>query len=46
MPVLVSISTHIARAYFLGQAAKVGDCFLGVFTRGSLVLSAPIRELT
>ena len=28
MPGLVSISTHISRAYFLGQVAKVGDSFL------------------
>ena len=45
-PGLVSISTHNSRAYFLGQAAKAGDCFLGVFSGGSLVLSAPISELT
>ena len=32
MPGLVSISTHISRAYFLGRVAKVGDCFLGVFS--------------
>ena len=30
MPGLVSISTHISRAYFLGRVAKVGDSFLGV----------------
>ena len=32
MPGLVLISTHISRAYFLGQVAKVGDSFLGVFS--------------
>ena len=29
-PGLISISTHISRAYFLGRVAKVGDSFLGV----------------
>ena len=46
MPGLISISTHISRAYFLGQVAKVDDSFLGVFSWGSLPLSAPISELT
>ena len=32
MPGLVSISTHISRAYFLGRVAKVGDSFLGIFS--------------
>ena len=45
-PTLVSISTYISRAYFLGRAAKAGDCFLGVFSWGSLFLSAPISEPT
>ena len=46
MPGLISISTHISRAYFLGRVAKVGDVFLGVFSGGSLVLSVPISEPT
>ena len=45
-PGLISISTHISRAYFLGRVAKVGDSFLGVFSWGSLPLSALISELT
>ena len=32
MPAQVSTSTHISRAYFLGQVARVGDCLLGVFS--------------
>ena len=39
-------STHISRANFLGRAAKAGDCFFGVFSLGSLFLSAPISEPT
>ena len=46
MPTLVLISTHISRAYFLGRAAKAGDCFFGVFSGHSLFLSAPISEPT
>ena len=45
-PVLVSISTHISRAYFLGLVAEAGDCFFGVFSWGSLFLSTPISEST
>ena len=45
-PALVSFSTHISRANFLGRAAKAGDCFFGVFSWGSLFLSAPISEPT
>ena len=46
MPGLVSISTQISRAYFLGQVAKVGDNFLEFLCWGSLALSAPTSELT
>ena len=31
-PARVATSTHISRAYFLGQVARVGDCLLGALS--------------
>ena len=46
MPALVSISTHISKAYLLGLAPEVGVCLFGDLFWGSLFPLAPISEPT